>query len=178
MSIVTIPPYEFEPFLSTTTIADRIDQISTSMSLNESENNPVFLVVMTGAFIFAADLLRKISFPCEVRFVRVKSYAGTSSTGVFRIERDYLDELSGRNIIIIEDIIDTGKTIEKIVGILSGESVSSIKICTLLSKPDAHEVPIHIDYVGFEIPNEFVIGYGLDYNDKGRNLPEILKVKR
>ncbi len=177
MSNITIAPYEFEPFLSASAIDERVAQISAAMTETESENNPVFLVIMTGAFIFAADLLRKISFPCEVRFVRVKSYAGTSSTGVFRIERDYLDELTGRNIIIIEDIIDTGRTIEKILGILAAESVSSIKICSLLSKPDAHEVDMKIDYIGFEIPNEFVIGYGLDYNDKGRNLPEIWKVR-
>lgn len=177
MMSLKLGPYQFEPYLEEHTIAERIAELSHELEALEAETKPVFLVIMTGAFIFAADLLRKITFDCEVRFVRVKSYAGTTSTGSFRIERDYLDELTGRNVIIVEDIIDTGRTIQKILQILEVEKVKSIKICTLLSKPEAHEMPMHIDYLGFEIPNEFVVGYGLDYNDRGRNLPEIWRVK-
>ena len=177
MSFLKIENFEFEPYIPASDIEKRVNIVSIELQEKEAETNPVFLVIMTGAFIFAADLLRQVTIGCEVRFVRVKSYAGTTSTGTFRIEEDYLGQLSGRNIIIVEDIVDTGRTIKRIKEILEKEEVASIKICSLLSKPEAHEIEMTIDYLCFEIPNEFVVGYGLDYNDKGRNLPDIWKVK-
>ncbi|HOY15233.1 MAG TPA: hypoxanthine phosphoribosyltransferase [Saprospiraceae bacterium] len=177
MTTLKIDDYIFEPYIDRKQISERARDIAAEMTNAEFDKKPVFLVIMTGAYVFAADLLRLLNFTCEVRFIRVKSYAGMQSTGHFQIESDRLENLEDRNVIILEDIVDTGRTITKIKEVLATKSPKTIKICSLLSKPSAHLSPIDIAYLGFEIPDEFVIGFGLDYNDQGRNLPDIWKVK-
>ncbi|HMP28421.1 MAG TPA: phosphoribosyltransferase family protein, partial [Saprospiraceae bacterium] len=136
----------------------------------------IFLVVMTGAFIFAADLLRRINIDCDIRFIRARSYAGTKSTGIVKLEEDFLMDIQGRNIIIVEDIIDTGITLKFLKDGITKFGAQSIKTCALLSKKSCHTYPLHINYCGFEIEDKFVVGYGLDYNDKGRNLRDIYQL--
>lgn len=177
MTTLKIDDYIFEHYIDRLKISERTKVLANEMAQAEFDKKPVFLVIMTGAYVFAADLLRLLDFTCEVRFIRVKSYAGMQSTGHFQIESDRLENLEDRNIIILEDIVDTGRTITKIKEVLATKNPKTIQICSLLSKPSAHLSPIDIQYLGFEIPDEFVIGYGLDYNDQGRNLPDIWKVK-
>jgi len=163
----------FKPYINAEAIAFKLRDLAEEINTNEANSNPVFLVIMTGAYVFAADLLRQINVDCDIRFVRVKSYIGMESAGELRLEEDFLVNLEGRNIILVEDIVDTGNTVHKLIQYLNKMDVISVKTCTLLSKPSAHRLRVNIDYLGFEIEEQFVIGYGLDYNDKARNLPDI-----
>ena len=133
---------------------------------------------MNGAFLFAADVMRKITVSnAEISFIKLSSYEGTETTGKVDELIGVSDDINGRNIIVLEDIIDTGITLEKIVSLLKKEEVADIKVATLLFKPDAYTKDIHIDFIGKSIPNDFVVGYGLDYDEIGRNLPHIYKLK-
>ena len=133
---------------------------------------------MNGAFLFAADVMRKITIPnSEISFIKLASYSGTETTGTVNELIGIGSNISGRNIVILEDIIDTGITLEKIMSLLEKENVADIKVATLLFKPDAYTKDIHIDFIGKSIPNDFVVGYGLDYDEFGRNLPHIYKLK-
>ena len=133
---------------------------------------------MNGAFLFAADVMRKITISnAEISFIKLSSYEGTETTGKVDELIGVSDDISGRNIIVLEDIIDTGITLEKIISLLKKEEVADIKVATLLFKPDAYTKDIHIDFIGKSIPNDFVVGYGLDFDEIGRNLPHIYKLK-
>ena len=133
---------------------------------------------MNGAFLFAADVMRKISIPnSEISFIKLSSYSGTETTGEVNELIGIDNNISGRNIVILEDIIDTGITLNKIMSLLKKENVADIKIATLLFKSESYKSDISIDYIGKSIPNDFVVGYGLDYNEIGRNLPHIYKLK-
>ena len=139
--------------------------------------NPLFIAVMNGAFLFAADVMRKITIPnAEISFIKLSSYSGTETTGKVNQLIGISDDISGRNIIILEDIVDTGITLEKIISLLEKENVANIKIATLLFKPKAYKKYFPIDYVGIEIPNDFIVGYGLDYDGLGRNINGIYKI--
>jgi hypoxanthine phosphoribosyltransferase len=175
--LVQIEDLKFVPYLDRKLIRNRIKEMAAEINEEEKDNEPIFLVVMTGAFIFAADLLRKIKIDCDIRFIRARSYSGTKSTGVVKLEEDYLAEIKDRNIIIVEDIIDTGITLKFLKEGIQKFGSKSIKTCALLSKKVCHTYPIHIDYTGFEIEDKFVVGYGLDYNDKGRHLKNIYQLK-
>ena len=145
---------------------------------NSGIKNPLCIAVMNGAFLFAADLMRKITIPnTEISFIKLSSYAGTETTGEVSELIGVENNISDRNIVVLEDIIDTGITLEKIITLLEKENVADIKIATLLFKPDAYKKDVHIDFIGKSIPNNFVIGYGLDYDELGRNLPHIYKLK-
>lgn len=167
---VTINGLEFEPCISPDNIQRRVTGLAHDLNCNEEETSPIFIVIMTGAFMFAADLLRQVDIDCDIRFLRAKSYSGTSSTGTIKIEHDFLVDIKGRNIIIIEDIVDSGFTVSEITKALNAQGAKSVKVCALLSKPASHQYDIIVDYLGFSIPNAFVLGYGLDHNNKGRNL--------
>jgi hypoxanthine phosphoribosyltransferase len=166
----------FRPYISRESIKERIKQLANDVNNQEAKTEPIFLVIMTGAFIFASDLLRRIKVDCDIRFVRAKSYSGTKSTGKVNIEEDFLADIEGRNIIIVEDIIDTGTTLKILKENIQAKGAATIKTCSLLSKKACHTYPLHINYCGFEIDDKFVVGYGLDYNDKGRNLRDIYQL--
>ena len=140
--------------------------------------NPLFIAILNGSFLFAADLMRKINIPdTEISFLKLSSYDGLSTTGNVNKLIGLSKKIEGRNVIVLEDIIDTGITLEKIISLLEKEKVNSIKIATLLFKPNSYQKKFQIDYIGKSIENDFVVGYGLDYDEKGRNLKNIYKLK-
>ena len=177
MKTITLHNKTFEIFIPETEISAIVHSMANQIN-NSGVKNPLFIAVMNGAFLFAADIMRKITIPnAEISFIKLSSYSGIETTGEVNELIGISDNISGRNIIILEDIIDTGITLEKIMNLLKKESVSDIKIATLLFKPNAYKKDIHIDFIGKSIPNDFVIGYGLDYDELGRNLPHIYKLK-
>ena len=177
MNEVNLKDKTFEVFISDTEIAEIVHSISNQIN-NSGVKDPLFIAVMNGAFLFAADVMRKITIPnAEISFIKLSSYSGTETTGKVSELIGIEGNISGRNIVILEDIIDTGITLEKIISLLKKEEVADIKVATLLFKPDAYTKDIHIDFIGKSIPNDFVVGYGLDYDEIGRNLPHIYKLK-
>ena len=168
----------FEPFI----LSDEINQIVSNLAekINQSKIvDPLFIAVLNGSFLFAADIMRKISLEhAEISFIKLSSYSGTESTGEINKLIGINNDISGRNVILLEDIIDTGATLENVISMLQTLQVSDIKIATLLFKPKAYKKSISIDYIGKEISNDFVVGYGLDYDEIGRNLPHIYKLKK
>lgn len=157
-------------------IDEAIKQVADRINVDYKDKNPLFLVVLNGAFMFASDLLKKVTINCEISFVKLSSYSGTKSTHIVR-ELIGLDEaLTGRHVIVVEDIIDTGITMENTIHKLIDLQAADVKIATLLFKPKAFQKEYAIDYIGMEIPNGFIVGYGLDYDGLGRNLPDIYKV--
>jgi hypoxanthine phosphoribosyltransferase len=162
---------------SEATIAERIKRLSEDISKDYRDKNPLFIGVLTGAFIFYADLIRQFDFDCSADFIAVESYgASTTSSGNVKLRLETKTPLSGRDIIIVEDILDTGYTLQRVINLLIEQNPASIKICVLLDKAERRKVPIYADFVGFTIPDEFVVGYGLDFNEHWRNLPYISTV--
>ena len=141
-----------------------------------ADKNPLFLAVLNGSFIFAADLMREITIPSEISFVKLASYAGTTSTGKITEVIGINEDLTNRHVIIVEDIVDTGHTMQRMIETLGTRNPASVHICTLLVKPDKLEVDLDIEYAAMEIPNEFIVGYGLDYDQQGRNLRDIYTI--
>ena len=137
---------------------------------------PLFLSVLNGSFMFTADLMKRISLPCDISFVKLASYAGTSSTGKVKELVGLNENIEGRTVVIVEDIIDTGFTMQRLVETLRSKNPKDIRIATLLVKPDKLQVNLDIDYVAMNIPNDFIVGYGLDYDGKGRNYRDIYTV--
>lgn len=155
-------------------IRERTRELGTRISLDYAEKDLMLICVLKGGFMFLADLLRVISVPLSVDFMATSSYGReTESSGVVRILKDLNVPIKDRNILIVEDIIDTGHTLDYLLRILNERQPSSVRICTLLNKPDRRELDIEIDYLGFNIPNEFVVGYGLDFDELYRNLPYV-----
>ena len=167
----------FKIFIPETEISAIIH--SMAKDINEIRvKNPLFIAVLNGSFLFASDIMRKITIPnSEISFIKLSSYSGTSSTGKVNELIGFGEDITGRNIVILEDIIDTGITLEKIIELLKEKNVANIKIATLLFKPKAYTKDINIDFIGKSIENDFVVGYGLDYDEIGRNLPHIYKLK-
>lgn len=148
-----------------------------AMKINDdlAGKTPIFVCILNGSFMFAADLLKEITLPCEVSFVKMASYHGTKSSGIVKELIGFNESLKGRSIIIVEDIVDSGNTMEEIMVKLNELGVEEVKIATLLLKPDAYKKDIPLDYVGLSIENDFIVGYGLDYDGHGRNLRDIYK---
>ena len=167
----------FDIFITASEIQKRIVELSDLVNLDYAEKNPIFLSVLNGAFIFTADFFRHISISAEVSFIKLKSYKKMETSGRVKELLGLEHNIFDRNIIIVEDIVDTGKTLSHILTEFKELGAKSIEILTLLHKPDANHYPVDLKYVGFEIPNEFVVGYGLDYDGYGRNLRDIHKVK-
>ena len=147
-------------------LGERINADYTGRSL-------LLVSILKGAVVFMTDLMREISIPCQIDFMAVSSYEGTRSTGEVRIVKDLESSLEGFDVLIVEDILDSGRTLNYITNLLRSRNPASIRICTLFDKPEGRVAPIHADYVGMQVPNEFIVGYGLDYNEKYRNLPYI-----
>ncbi len=168
---------EFKIFIKENEIQNIVESISTNINKLQVKN-PLFIAVLNGSFLFASDIMRKITLPdAEISFIKLSSYSGTKSTGNVNELIGLNNQIKNRNVIILEDIVDTGNTLEKIIKILKEKKVASYKIATLLFKPDAYTKNINIDYIGKSIKNDFVVGYGLDYQEIGRNLPHIYKLK-
>lgn len=171
---VTVHGKTFKPFLTEEAITARVRELSARLSADYAGLCPLFLGVLNGSFVFAADLFRHLTVEAEISFVKLASYKGTSSTGSVVTAIGLEESLHGRHIVVVEDIIDTGRTMHHFLHELERHGPASVKIATFLSKPEALQVPdIKADYVGFEIPKAFVLGYGLDYDGLGRNLPAL-----
>ncbi|MDE6011296.1 MAG: hypoxanthine phosphoribosyltransferase [Prevotella sp.] len=159
--------------MSEAEIKARVKELADRLNKDLADKNPLVLAVLNGSFIFAADLLREITVPCEISFVKLASYQGVTSTGKVREVLGINEDLKGRTIVIVEDIVDTGRTMKRMIESLGTRHPASIHICTLFVKPDKLEEPLDIEYAAFSIPNDFIVGYGLDYDQQGRNLKEI-----
>lgn len=168
---------KFIPFISNSEIQQKILELSAKINTDYFDKNPLFIGIMNGAFIFAADLYKNITIPSTISFIKLVSYKGTSSSGSVITAVGLEENLFDKDIIIIEDIVDTGKTLSEFIPTLLVQQPKSIKICTLLQKPTALLYDIKVDYIGFEIPDKFVVGYGLDYDGYGRNSNEIFQIE-
>lgn len=174
MEKIKIHDLWFKPFLSQEAIANRIADLGKQIEKDHASKRPIFICILNGSFMFTADLVRAANIECEIAFMKVSSYEGTSSTGLVKTIYGIDVPLENRHIIIVEDIVDTGRTMKKLLDDLNALQPASISIATLLLKPDALEYSdLQLDYVGFEIENKFVVGYGLDYDELGRNWKEI-----
>lgn len=176
MDIVKIKDKSFKTFIPEAVIQERVGVVADRISRDMKGRNPLLLAVLNGSFMFAADLMRRLTIPCEISFVKLASYQGTTSTGAVKEVIGINEDLEGRDVIIVEDIVDTGLTMKRMLDTLGTRSPRSLHICTLLVKPDKLQVDLDIEYAAFEIPNDFIVGYGLDYDQQGRNLPDIYTV--
>ena len=173
MEKVKIHDKEFRVSITAAEIQSRIAALGKQLSREMDGKKPMFVAVLNGSFLFAADLLKNVSCECEITFVRVSSYAGTQSTGTVRNLVGLNEKIEGRTVILVEDIVDSGDTVVYLLNELKKEHPKEIKIASLLLKPKALKHEIHVDYKGFEVPNDFLVGYGLDYDGIGRNLNDI-----
>lgn len=175
MEKIHIKDKTFRPYISGEKIARAVDRVARCIreDVRQEEGTPLFVVMLNGAFMFASDLLRAIDVPCEVAFMRMKSYQGTASTGTVDLLQDMHAEISGRTVIVIEDIVDTGATMHALLEHLQRRRPKCVKIASLLFKPESLQYDVPVDYVAFEIPRDFIVGYGLDYDEEGRNLKDI-----
>ena len=176
MDLVDVNGKKFKISIPAEEIKQRVKSLGEQISKDYAGKNPLFLAVLNGSFVFAADLYREISIPSEISFVKLASYQGVTSTGTISEVIGINEELTNRHLIIVEDIVDTGYTMQHMLETLGTRSPASIRICSLLTKPEKLQVPIDIDYVAFKIPNLFVVGYGLDYDQQGRNLKDIYTI--
>jgi hypoxanthine phosphoribosyltransferase len=176
MALITVHDKQFEPWMSAAQIAERVQQLGAAISKDYEGKKPLFIAILNGSFVFAADLFKHIGIEAEICFIKLVSYKGTKSTGNVITSIGLDEDLNHRHVIIIEDIIDTGKTLTEFLPQLYNQQPASIAICALLHKPEATQYPLTINYLGFSIPNKFVLGYGLDYDGLGRNIPEIYRL--
>ena len=176
MNTLKIKDKEFALYLTHHQIEQAVRKVADAITADLDGKDPLFVVVLNGAFMFASDLMKMVNIPSEIAFVRLSSYVGTQSSHVVK-EKLALDKPAGnRPIVIVEDIIDTGITMESYLNRLREAGNTDVRIATLLFKPGAFQKSYPIDYIGLEIPNDFIVGYGLDYDDYGRNLPDIYKI--
>lgn len=175
--IITIKDKQFELFIEQEIIEQEIKRIAERMNSDLKGKNPIFLAVLNGAFMFAGELMKEVSIPSEITFVRLASYRGTSTTNNVQEVLGLNEGIEGRSVVIVEDIVDSGNTMVALIKELEKYNPSEVKIATLLFKPAALRQKLQIDYVALEIPNDFIVGYGLDYDGYGRNLKDIYKVR-
>lgn len=164
---------EFTPYLTEAELLAAVRRVAAQINRDYAGQTPLFVAVLNGSFMFAADLLKEITLDCEISFIRVASYQGTSSSGQVREILGLQDAVEGRHVVIVEDIVDTGHTMQGLLAQLGARRPASLEVATFLIKPDALEVPLHIKYQGLAIPNKFVVGYGLDYDGLGRNYRDL-----
>ena len=176
MNTVKIKDKEFAVSIPEEKILKEVERLAAQISRDLEGKNPLFLGILNGSFMFAADLFRRITIPAEISLVKLASYEGTASTGVIKEVIGLSESISGRTIVVVEDIVDTGCTMQKLLENLGTRSPESIHVCTLLLKPEKLKVDLDVEYVALEIPNDFIVGYGLDYDGYGRNLKDIYTV--
>lgn len=176
MNLVTINDRQFSISISAEQIQQRVAEVAAQIDKDLAGKNPLFLCVLNGSFIFAADLMRGITTPSEISFVRLASYEGMGTTGKVKELLGLTEKIEGRTVVIIEDIIDSGLTMQKLLADLRAQNPAELLLTALLVKPGNLQVKLDIDYTCFSIPNDFIVGYGLDYNGFGRNLPAIYTV--
>ncbi len=178
MNYITVYDKTFQPFISESEIQIAVSKIGERIAQDYAGKNPLFIGVLNGAFMFCSDLMKSVDIPCEVTFVRLSSYDGMTSSGEVRSIVSLQEDIAGRNVILVEDIVDTGLTMQKAMDSLGELKPSSLEIASLLVKPDCLQCELDIKYKGFEIPEKFVVGYGLDYDGLGRNLKDIYQLKQ
>jgi hypoxanthine phosphoribosyltransferase len=176
MTAVKVKDKEFEKSIDAAVIDSTVKKIAFEINRDYEGKNPLFLSVLNGSFVFAADLVRKINIPCQISFVKLSSYSGHDSTENVKELIGLNEDINGRDLIIIEDIVDTGLTMEILLKNLKEFKPASVRLACLIFKKEAFKKKFRIDYLGITIPNEFVVGYGLDYDGYGRNLPDIYKM--
>jgi hypoxanthine phosphoribosyltransferase len=176
MSTIRIHDKTFELYLSESAIQERVKNIADSINEEYRAKKPLFIAILNGSFMFASDLFKYLTINTEISFIKLASYKGMRSTGNVVTSIGLDADLFGKDLVIIEDIVDTGKTLYNFLPKLKDHHPSSLKIAALLHKPDATRFPLNLDYVGFSIPDKFVVGYGLDYDGLGRNFKEIYQV--
>jgi len=175
--VIQIHDKHFVPFIT----AEEIDTVVANMARQAEEDLngevPIFIGVLNGSFMVVSDFVKKYTQPCEVSFVKLASYEGMTSTNEVKQLIGLNQNLEGRSVVVIEDIVDTGNTVAELKKIFEGHNLKQLKIATLFFKPEAYTKDIKLDYVGFEIPDKFIVGYGLDYDGQGRNLPQVYQLK-
>jgi hypoxanthine phosphoribosyltransferase len=174
--LITLHDKAFRPYLSASEIATDIDQVAARLNADYAGRRPLFVVVLTGGFMFATDLLKRFTGDCEIVFIRVASYEGTGSTGQVQEILGLREDVQDRDIILVEDIVDTGTTLSHLLPTLRANKPASIEIAAMFFKPASLRYPLELKYIAREIPNDFVVGYGLDYDGLGRNLPDVYVV--
>ncbi len=175
--IVQIKDKSFEHFIDFQDIQNAVKTVATRMNNDLKGKNPLFLAVLNGAFMFMGDLMKEVSVPCEISFIRLASYQGLKSTENVQEIFGLTEDIEGRTVVIVEDIVDSGNTMLMLIKQLEKRNPKEIKIATLLLKPEALKHDVKLDYVALEIPNDFIVGYGLDYDGYGRNMNSIYKIK-
>jgi len=176
MPIIKVHDKSFDTYLSEEIIQNRIKEMAAEISRDYAGKRPLFIAILNGSFMFAADLFKHLSINAEICFIKLASYKGMKSSGNVVTSIGLEDDLFGKDVVIVEDIVDTGKTLHNFLPKLLHQQPKSLKIASLLHKPEATEYPLQLDYIGFDIPNKFVVGYGLDYDGLGRNLKEIYQL--
>ena len=176
MSIVNIKDKTFKTSITEVEIKARVKALAQQISKDMEGKTPLFLGVLNGAFIFAADLMREMTIPCEISFVKLASYQGTTSTGKVKEVLGINENLSGRTVIIVEDIVESGQTMKQMIESLGTRNPASVHICTLFFKPEKLQEELTLDYVAFRIPDDFIVGYGLDYDGLGRELKDVYSI--
>lgn len=176
MPSIKVHDKEFEIYLSEHDIQEKIKELAKQLENDYKDKNPLFIAILNGSFMFASDIFKNLNIDAEICFIKLASYKGMKSTGNVITAIGLDQDLYNRHVIIIEDIVDTGKTLFNFLPKLQHQQTASLKIVTLLHKPEATTFPLTIDYIGFSIPNKFVVGYGLDYDGLGRNLKEIYQL--
>ena len=176
MANIQVHDKVFEPYLSAELIQEKIAAIAGELNRDYKDKQPLFIAILNGAFMFASDLFKCLNIEAEICFIKLASYKGTKSSGQVITAIGLDTDLVGRHVVVIEDIVDTGKTLDVFLPQLRNQQPASLKITALLQKPEALVYPLEVNYVGFQIPNKFVVGYGLDYNGLGRNIDRIYKL--
>ena len=176
MSIIQIKDKQFTLSIPEQEILKAVKKVGEAINRDLADKNPLFICVLNGAFMFAGDLMKTVNVPCEITFIKLSSYEGLYTTGAVKEIIGLNESVVGRNVVVVEDIVDTGITMERILSSLRAKGANEIKVATFLQKPDALQRDITVDYVAMKIPNDFIVGYGLDYDGYGRNLKDIYTV--
>lgn len=176
MSDIRVHDKSFGTYLTEETIQQRVKELASAINKDYEGRRPLFIAILNGSFMFASDLFKNLTIDAELCFIKLASYKGMKSSGKVVTSIGLEDDIFGKEVIIVEDIVDTGKTLHRFLPKLMHQQPKSLKIATLLHKSEATEYPLTLDYIGFDIPNKFVVGYGLDYDGLGRNLKEIYQL--
>lgn len=177
MNTITVKDKLFEPYLTSGELKSCVERLATQISSDYHGKKPLFIAILNGSFMFAADLFKSIRIEAEICFIKLASYKGTKSTGQVITAIGLDTDIHNRHVVIIEDIVDTGRTLHEFLPQLQHQQPASLELAVLLHKPEATRYPLSIKYLGFSIPDKFVVGYGLDYDGLGRNLGEIYRLK-